>query len=244
MRHLAFAALALIALPLVAIACGDDDDGGSNGNGDSVANDPNTFLVATVEGLIQTQADHIRASLNEGDPATLEEQALQDMLTAMVLQPEDVPEGLQNLGGSFSTNEQSASGLGSGPSKEQLDEWGRILGYSTDYQRANPAAGANIRAVRTSISVYEDADGATLSFDDRIELARGADWRQSHPELEEFETTELTPEMDVDGLYWIRISGYQQTGANSRVYVTDDQIVFRIGQAWGFLNAVAAGPEV
>lgn len=241
MRHLPFAATVLVAALLLAVACGDDDDGGSNG--DSAANDPDEFLIPSVEGLLETQIDHVRDGLGEGDPAGLDDTALRDMLTGMVLQPEDVPEGIQSLGGGFSTNEDTAGGVGGGPSKEQLDEWGRILGYSADYQRTEPPTGANITAVNTAISVYSAADGAAESFDDRVSSAREVDWQVSYPDVEEFQTTELTPDIDVDGLYWIRISGYQQSTGNTRAFFTDDQILFRIGQAWGFLRAVSTGPE-
>lgn len=241
MRRLIALVVAIVASLMLIVACGGDDDDG-NGDGSSTEPGPN-FLLSDIEELVQKQIDRINAGLDQGDPATLDDEALREVLDDMVLLFEDVPEGLQPLGGSYSTNEESASGLGAGPSKEQLDEWGRVLGYRIDFQRTNPAEGANTTAISTSISIYRDADGAALSFDDRVELARNADWQQSHPELEEFEQTELAPDLPVDGLFWIRLSGYQQTGPNSRAFVTDDQIIFRIGQAWGFIGAVSAGPE-
>jgi hypothetical protein len=236
--RLIFAALAMFAAAAFMAACGDDDDNGGNGSVEEPGPD---FLLGDVEDLVLKQVDRINAGLDEGDPAALDEEQLREKLAAMVLQVEDVPEGLQSLGGSYSTNEESASGLGAGPSKEQLDEWGRILGYREDYQRTTPADGPNTTAISTSISVYKDADGAALSFDDRVALARAADWQQSHQELEEFEQREVTADLPADGLYWIRLSGYQVMG-NNRTFVTDDQIIFRIGQAWGFIGAVSAGP--
>lgn len=238
MMRLIYAALAIVAILAVMAACGDDDDDG--GNGSSTEPGPD-FLITDIEDLVVKQIDRINAGLDEGDPATLGDEQLRDVLATMVLQVEDVPEGLEPLGGSYSTNEESARGIGTGPSKEQLDEWGRILGYRTDYQRVTPAGGPNTTAISTSISVYKDADGAALSFDDRVELARGADWQESHRELEEFEQREVTADVPADGLYWIRLSGYQVMG-NNRTFVTDDQIIFRIGQAWGFIGAVSTGP--
>jgi hypothetical protein len=237
--RLKYAALAIIASLAVMASCGgDDDDNGSNGSSTEPGPD---FLLTDVEDLVLMQIDRINAGLDEGDPATLDDEQLRDVLATMVLQVEDVPEGLEPLGGSYSTNEESASGIGAGPSKEQLDEWGRILGYRTDYQRVTPAGGPNTTAISTSISMYQDADGATLSFDDRVELARGADWQESHNELEEFEQREVAADLPADDLYWLRLSGYQVMG-NNRTFVTDDQIIFRIGQAWGFIGAVSTGP--
>lgn len=241
MIRLIYATLAIVcALALLGACGGDDDDGNSDGS--STEPGPN-FLAADIEALVQKQIDRINDGLDEGDPAELDDEALRDVLSRMVLLFEDVPDGLQPLGGSYSTNEDSASGLGAGPTKEQLDEWGRILGYRIDFQRTTPADGANTTAISTSISVYKDADGAALSFDDRVELARAADWQQSHPELQEFEQKERSPDLPVDGLFWIRLSGYQVTDPDTRAFVTDDQIVFRIGQAWGYMNAISAGPE-
>lgn len=242
MRRIAIMILAATALALLTAACGDDGDNGGDGVSGSTEPGPD-FLLEDVEGLVRAQIQRVNNGLDSGDPAEMSDGELEEMLTAMVLQVSDLPDGLQALGGSFSTNEDAAGSLGSGVSKEQLDEWGRILGYASDYQRTSPPTGANITAVNTSISVYETAEGATDSFDDRVSRARNADWQVSYSDLEQFEQRELSPDLPVDGLYWIRISGYQQTTPAVRAFITDDQIVFRIGQAWGFVRAISTGPE-
>lgn len=240
MKRILYLALATAAALMLVTACGDDDDGNGSSNGSSDEPGPN-FLLADVEALVQKQIDNVNAGLETGDPAGLDDEELREVLDDMVLLFADVPDGLQPLGGSYSTNADAAAGLGAGPSEQQLDEWGRILGYRIDFQRTSPSESASVTAISTSISVYEDADGAQLSFDDRVALAESADWQQSHTELEEFEQKVLSPDLPVDGLFWIRLSGYQQTGVNTRAFVTDDQIIFRIGQAWAFIGAVSTG---
>lgn len=62
------------------------------------------------------------AACGGGDDGPTDEE-LKTGLQIMVLQPDEVPEGLQGLGSSFSDNTQAASGLGGGPTKEKLDSW-------------------------------------------------------------------------------------------------------------------------
>jgi hypothetical protein len=160
-------------------------------------------------------------------------------LQSMVLQQADIPEGLANLGGNFADNAQAASGLGSGPSKEQLDAWGRILGYQNDYQRAEPANVNAANALSTAATLYNDDGGASTSFDDRVAQARAADWRASHNELSEFQQEELTRDFPADAYFWLHLTGYQQTGPEITRLVSDDILVFRVGRTWGYLNVVS-----
>lgn len=241
MKRFPLAIITAVSVLVLAAACGDDDDGG---NGVSGSTEPGPdFLVADIEALVQTQIGYINQALAEGDPEALTGDELEQALIGMVLQAGDIPEGLQSLGGSFSDNEQASGGLGGGPTKEQLDEWGRILGYQVDYQRTAPPTGANITAVNSSISLYRAPNGAADSLADRVDAARNVDWQIAYPELEEFDLRELTPDLPVDDLFWLRISGFQQTAPDTRAFVTDDQIVFRIENAWGFVRAISSGPE-
>jgi hypothetical protein len=66
------------------------------------------------------------------------------VLATMVLKISDVPPGMQSLGTSYSTNEQAASGLGSGPTKEQLDAWAASSAIP-DFQATDPATGQHHR---------------------------------------------------------------------------------------------------
>jgi hypothetical protein len=169
------------------------------------------------------------------------EQALQ----AMVLQPSDVPEGLQSVGGSFADNAQAASGLGGGPTEEQLDAWGRILGYQSDYQNPDPNTASYQIALGSSASLYETDQGASDSFTDRVNRAEGADWQASHSDLAEFQQEELELDVPADDTYWVHLTGFQQTSPTQTRLVSDDIMVFRVGRSWGYLNVVSlAAPEV
>lgn len=168
------------------------------------------------------------------------------VLATMVLQISDVPPAMQSLGASYSTNEQAASGLGSGPTKEQLDAWGRLLGHSNDFQATDPATESSITAVSTAVSIYQAAGGASDSFATRVSAARAADWANSHSDLAEFQQEELERDLGVDELLWLHFTGFKEIGAGDRRLISDDQVVFRIDRAWGFVGVIAtaaAGEE-
>jgi hypothetical protein len=173
---------------------------------------------------------------NGDDEPTDEE--IQMALQAMVLQEPDIPEGLEPLGGSFADNAQAASGLGSGPTKEQLDALGRILGYRVEYQAGEPPPTTAVIRVQSDATLYENADGATQSFNDRVTLARNADWRTSHSSLAEFMQEEIERDLGADESYWLHLTGYQITSSGERRLTADDNIVFRIGESTGFINVV------
>jgi len=179
------------------------------------------------------------AACNGGDDGPSEEE-LQQGLQLMVLQEATIiPLGLQGLGGSFADNDQAASGLGGGPTKDQLETWGRILGYGSDYQRGESTPATSTTALGTNVSLYEDAAGAAASFTDRVARARNADWQGSHSDLTDFQQEELTPDLPVDDSYWIHLTGYQATSSTERRLVADDIVIFRVGRAWGYLNVVS-----
>jgi hypothetical protein len=183
--------------------------------------------------------DDDNGSTNTGDP-------FHQVLATMVLQIDDVPQGMQSLGGSFSTNADAASGLGSGPTEAQLDAWGRILGHKNDFQATEPATESAITAISTSVSIYETAQGTSDSFTDRVTSARAVDWATSHSDLTEFEQEEIERDLGVDDMLWLHFTGYKEIGAGDRRLISDDQIVFRVDRAWGFVGAVstaAAGVE-
>lgn len=171
--------------------------------------------------------------------------AFRDVLAGMTLQITDVPPGMQSLGSAFSTNEDAAGGLGGGPTKEQLDAWGRILGYKNDFQATEPTSESSITAISTSVSIYRTAAGASDSFSDRINSARNVDWANSHSDFAGFQQEELTRDLGVDDMLWLHFSGFKEIGPGDRRLVTDDQIVFRLDRAWGFVGAVSiAAPGV
>lgn len=167
------------------------------------------------------------------------DEAFRRVLASMVLQSGDVPQGMQSLGSSFSTNEEAASGLGGGPSKEQLDAWGRILGHKNEFQATEPSEESAITAITTSVSIYKTADGAAASFTDRVDSARRADWANSHSDLAEFQQEEIQRDLGVDDMLWLHFTGYKEVGPGDRRLVADDQVVFRVGRAWGFVGVIS-----
>lgn len=157
----------------------------------------------------------------------------------MVLQPNEIPPGLQPLGSEFSTNADTISGISSGATLEQLEKWGRVLGYKNEFQTAAPPSTTAVAALSTSVSLYKSGAGAADSLADREEKARSADWQQSHSDLEEFQQTEPARDVPADHVLWLRFTGFQELRPGVRNLVIDDQIAFRVGNAWGFLGVVS-----
>jgi hypothetical protein len=179
------------------------------------------------------------------DDGPTEEEAFRQVMATMVLQIDEVPAGMVSLGASYSTNEEAASGLGTGPTKEQLDAWGRILGHNNTFQATEPANESAITAINSSVSIYQTAQGASDSFTDRIADARAADWVTSHSDLTEFQQEELERDLGVDDMLWLHFTGFKEIGQEDRRLIADDQIVFRVDRAWGFVGIVStAGPGV
>ncbi len=175
--------------------------------------------------------------------SAVSESSARQALPGMVLQRVDVAADLANIGGEFSTNKEAAAGLGTGPTEEQLDAWGRVLGYRGDFQAQAAAAKSAIIAVTTSVSIYATAQGAADSIEDRIRQARAVDWQQSHSDLETFAQVELKRDVPADDMLWLRFTGFKETRPGNRVIVSDDQIVFRVGQVWGFVGAVSTAEK-
>jgi hypothetical protein len=197
---------------------------------------PQLLLAASIAVLALLTA----CGGDDDDGPTQEE--IQQALVSMVLQPNEIPEGLESLGSNFADNTQAATGLGTGPTKEQLDAWGRMLGYQSDYQRAEPANVSAANALSTAASLYEDDQGAADSFSERVGTAREADWQASHADLTEFQQEELDVGLPADDSLWLHLTGFQATDPNDpniTRLVSDDILVFRVGRAWGYLNVVS-----
>ncbi len=187
----------------------------------------------------------VAASCGGGSDGDNAEAKAREGLPTMTLQQYDLPEGLQPIGNSFSTNEDAASGLGGGPSLQQLQAWGRILGYEARFQAGQPSEQSAITAISSSVSLYKAAQGASDSFTDRVNAARRADWKASHSDLTDFQQQELKRQLPVDDMLWLRFTGHKQSSPTKNVLIADDQIVFRVDRVWGYLNPIsAAAPGV
>jgi len=167
-----------------------------------------------------------------GGGAKSDDQKLRDGLQAMVIQQADIPAGFQPLSGDFADNAQAASGIGGGPSEQQLNAWGRLLGYQRDFQAGAPSSESVITALSTSVSLYRTDQGASDSFTDRVASARLADWKASHADLTDFQQQELKPDVGADDMLWLRFTGHKETAPGKTQLIADDQIIFRVGRAW------------
>jgi len=176
-----------------------------------------------------------------GGDGKSDDQKLRDGLQAMVIQQADLPAGFQPLGGDFADNAQAASGVGGGPTEEQLNAWGRLLGYKRDFQANAPSVDSALTALSTSVSLYKTDQGASDSFKDRVASARRADWKTSHADLSDFQQQELKPDVGADDVLWLRFTGHKETAPGKTQLISDDQVVFRVGRAWGYLNPITAG---
>ena len=159
----------------------------------------------------------------------------------MVLQREDVPEGLEQAGEQFTTNEElAAPGIGVRPGIEKIEEWGRILGYERDFQAAGfGGSGPPIIGVNPAASLYEAPEGASASFADVAQQARDTDWAQFYTDLTEFEVREVDRDVPADEILWLRLSGLRpSTTGGGPLLLVDDQIVFRVGQVRAFLRVL------
>ncbi len=171
------------------------------------------------------------------------EKSAREALPQMVLQRAELPADLQPLSADFSTNAQAASGLGGGPTEEQFAAWGRILGYEADFQAGEPSEEEAVIRVATSASLYEDAEGASASFNERTEAARRANWSETYSNFQKLSQRELTADVQVDGLLWLRFTGFQESHPGAFKLIADDWIAFRLGRAWGFLQVTSSAPE-
>jgi hypothetical protein len=195
---------------------------------------------ASVLGVFAAAICVLASACGGGDSVSEEE--AREALPRMVLQETDVPEGLQRAGEDFTTNQQlTEGGLGGAPPAERVEEWGRVLGYETDFQAAELPAGPLITGLDTAVSLYKTPEGATASFEDTAARAREADWATYYDDLREFQQREVERELPVDGAVWLRLSGMRpRVDAQGHVLVVDDQIIYRVGTARGYLRVLTS----
>ena len=154
------------ALALLLVACG----GGDDENGD---NEPSPTATTAAAG--EPQATAAPASATAPAPtsaATVEDRPeVETLLKAAALQLEDLPSGYTLDDETFSTNEESAedeSELLGGPTLEDLNRFGRILGYEASYSQeaglSSILEGGTL-SLQVTTTLYEDSDGADKAFE-------------------------------------------------------------------------------
>lgn len=163
---------------------------------------------------------------------------VEEQVSDMVLTLGDLPDGYIQDDSQFTTNEELA--LGDQEKLANLEEEGRVLGYSVSFTRGDvPASEAPFFGVESAASLYETEGGASSSFAEAVEEARAFDWEAAlgfgETKLEEVERS-IGNEM-----LWIRVTGVVELGEElTPVVVIDDQILFRQGTARGFIRVSSA----
>ena len=158
----------------------------------------------------------------------------QQLLEQVVLQAEDLPAGLVQVGANTSTNEDFAAEA-QNPEQElaRLESLGRLLGYRVDFvPESLPERG--IIAVSSAASLYLTPEGASASFADEAQKAQSADWPAAYPDLTDLEVREVERTELADQVIWIRITGLQDGGSGP--LGIDDLLVLRRDRVRGFLR--------
>lgn len=160
--------------------------------------------------------------------------AQEQLLSAMVLTEDDLPDGLASTGQSFTTNEEAAP---NDPAEvTRLDTWGRQLGLGVDFVLDAQATGPQtFLGVHSDASLYQDAQGCSRSYDYDVDQAKETDWEQSAlPGATDIAVTEMDASQIGEEAYWLRISGVSSDGENLLVI---DQVIIREGRVRAFLRA-------
>lgn len=162
------------------------------------------------------------------------------LLERMVLTAEDLDNGMQQVSAALSTNKDVAGSLPESEEQlEQLEQWGRKLGYDVEFQptEASPPD-LPVQGMQNTASLYETAGGAADSMAEGVVKARQTDWDALYPGLSEFNVDERSFDLG-DETLWFRISGIEQPGGR---LILDDQVVVRVGRVRSFLRVVSVHP--
>ena len=172
------------------------------------------------------------------------ESQLQRTLRKMVLQPDDLPEGMEARSEKFITNEDAAqTGADPGGRETLLEGWGRLLGFEIAYKPASGTpTGLPVQGIDVSAALFETEDGAAESFADAVKTAEETDWAANYVGLRAFQQERIETDGLADEIVWMRFSGLQGRGAAAPL-VTDDIVFFRIDTERGFMLVRAGSTE-
>jgi hypothetical protein len=198
---------------------------------------PILILLAACDGSGGTHGPGTPTA--SGSPATNGTPTLEDQIRLMVLQPEDVPTGLQVVNSAFSTNEDVAQAGGDADAKlKQLEGWGRQLGFDVTFVPGPDApSDLHFRGINSATSIYRTAEGASESFADGVETLRAQDMEASYPDLTDIEVQEIEQPDLADEVVWLRVTGV--TGDAEGSFLVNDFVVLRKGRVRSFLTTVA-----
>jgi hypothetical protein len=173
------------------------------------------------------------------------ENSLEEALRAMVLQPEDLPDGLLRADEFFTTNDELVSASADPEARrETLERRGRLLGYEVTYQPSGAALAASpVRGISVSSSLYAKDEGASESFADAVQTSEETDWAANYPGLRDFQQETIDVGGLADEIVWLRLSGFQPATDGPDALVTDDLIFFRVSGERGFLRVLGSSTE-
>ncbi len=167
-------------------------------------------------------------------------------LRRMVLQAEELPQGFVQRDELFTTNGYQAS-LSADPEarRDQLENWGRLLGYEVTYQPAGAGAQESpVQGINVSSSLYQTEEGAgDAFFIDAVKGAEERDWAADYAGLRDFQQEEVDASGLAEEIVWLRFSGFQPVDGGPDPLVTEDFIFFRVGRERGFLRVQTSSIE-
>jgi len=174
------------------------------------------------------------------------ERSLGQALRRMVLQAEELPQGFVQRDELTTTNGYQASlSADREARKDQLENWGRLLGYEVTYQPAGAVAQESpVQGINVSSSLYRTEEGAGEAFFiDAVKGAEERDWAADYAGLRDFQQEEVDASGLADEVVWLRVSGFQPVDGGPDPLVTDDFIFFRVGRERGFLRVQTSSIE-
>jgi len=174
--------LAATLAVLLAACGGGDDDNEPAGTGTPSSPGGTPAPAATVAGGSPTAA--ATATAPTAAPTVEDRAEVEALLMAATLRLEDLPAGYTLDDEVFTTNEESArdqTDLLGGPTLEDLNRFGRILGYEASYSQESSLGSlleGGTLSLQVTTTLYEESDGA----DDAFEFVRD---QASDPEFVE-----------------------------------------------------------
>ena len=161
--------VATLAVLLAACGGGDDDNEPASTGTPSSPAGGSPAAAATVAGGSPTAAATASAPTAA---ATVENRTeVEALLMAATLRLEDLPSGYTLDEEAFTTNEESAEDEGDllgGPTLEDLDRFGRILGYEASYSQESSLGSlleGGTLSLQVTTTIYQESDGADESFE-------------------------------------------------------------------------------
>jgi hypothetical protein len=183
---------------------------------------------------------------------------LEQALASVVLQPADLPEGLESGAPDFSTNEDLA-----GSDQDMLAhlvEVGRQLGVDVQFiptDRLDPSSPLR-GGLQSTASAYTGESGASQTFRETADQARANDWQANYPSIPDLRVIEIEEDIGDESL-WLRITGTaectvavtptpdehgvipSQACEETKLLITD-RVIFRSGRVRGYLEVTTLFP--